>query len=182
MAQFQEPLKVKMYMNYAREKLWEVIPESTKRFPWKKAEATALQQLLLLGQQALKWSLIVLFIFSSSSDIIYAVSRNKELLIPFGLFVGCLMTEFLKEASQELFRNSEERRLSNQFLGIGCFFVLVKIISTYFPLGGWVFLLHIANGGLMQVLWLWKSSPEGEEGDNRRNSLLEDGSTARNEA
>uniref|UniRef100_A0A5B7ARQ2 Uncharacterized protein n=1 Tax=Davidia involucrata TaxID=16924 RepID=A0A5B7ARQ2_DAVIN len=180
MAQFHEPPKLKIYMNNAREKLWEVIPNSVKDFPWKKAENIALQQLLLVGQEALKWSLIALFALSFIADVIYSISKNNELMIPFGLFFGCMMTNFLKETSQELFRNSEEIGLSRHLLGIGCFFALVKIISTYILVQGQVFLLHVANGGLMQVLWLWRSSLEEQNRDDRENSLLEDASSAMN--
>ena len=107
MAQFSEQNKVKMQMSILRKRLWEAAPDSLKDFPWKKAEDTVLQQLLLLGQKALKWSFITLFILSSVSDVIFCISRNKELMIPFGLFVGCMMADFLKETSRELFPNSE---------------------------------------------------------------------------
>jgi len=66
-----------------------------------------MERLLFLGQKALKWTLIILFVFSSLSDVIFSISRNQELMIPLGLFVGCLMTDFLKEISRELFRNTE---------------------------------------------------------------------------
>ncbi|XP_059631184.1 uncharacterized protein LOC132274051 [Cornus florida] len=180
MAQFSQPPNVKLHIDRVREKLQEVIPDSLKDFPWKKAEHTALKQLLPAAQKALRWSLITLFTLSSISDVIYSISRNKELLIPIGLFFGCTMTDFLKETSQELFRNSEETRLSRHLLGIGCFFVLVKIISTYFLVRGQVFLLHVANGGLMQVLWLWRSLREKQERDDRVNFSPEDASPTMN--
>jgi hypothetical protein len=107
MAEFGEPKKVNMQINILREKLWEAVPDSVKEIPWKKAEKTLMERLLFLGQKALKWTLIVLFVFSSLSDVIFSISSNQELMIPLGLFVGCLMTDFLKEISHELFRNSE---------------------------------------------------------------------------
>lgn len=61
----------------------------------------------------------------------------------------------------------QEKRLNLLLFGIGCFFFLFKIISTYFAVHAKVFLLHVANGGLMQVLWLrrdlWKENAEGNE-------------------
>ncbi|KAG6699113.1 hypothetical protein I3843_08G053900 [Carya illinoinensis] len=107
MAEFGEPNKVKMQIDVVREKLWEATPDSVKEIPWKKAEKILLERLLLLGQNAFKWALVIFFIFSSLSDVIFSISRNQELIIPCGLFVGCLMTDFLKEITNELFRNSE---------------------------------------------------------------------------
>ncbi|CBI19349.3 hypothetical protein VitviT2T_027400 [Vitis vinifera] len=169
MAQFSEQNKVKMQMSILRKRLWEAAPDSLKDFPWKKAEDTVLQQLLLLGQKALKWSFITLFILSSVSDVIFCISRNKELMIPFGLFVGCMMADFLKETSRELFPNSEKTGLKQPLLGIGCFFVFVKFMSTFLTSQGQAFLLHVANGGLMQILWLWKGLLEGRDGQSGQN-------------
>lgn len=107
MAEFGEPNKIKMQISTVKEKLWEAIPDAVKEVPWKKAEKLLVERLLFLGQKALKWTLIILFIFSFFSNIIFSISRNQELIIPFGLFVGCLMTDFLKEISDELFQNSE---------------------------------------------------------------------------
>ncbi|KAK9270880.1 hypothetical protein L1049_026466 [Liquidambar formosana] len=157
MAQFSEPNKLKIQINIVRERLWEAIPDSFKDLPWKNTEDVMLQRLLFVGKKALKWSLIGLFILSSLSDVVFSISKNKELMIPIGLFAGCMMTDFLKETSQELFPNSEERGLSWHLVGISCFFVLVKFVSAYFALQGQLFLLHVANGGLMQVLWLWRN-------------------------
>ncbi|KAF5461971.1 hypothetical protein F2P56_018027 [Juglans regia] len=169
MAEFGEPNKVKMQINVAREKLWEATPDSVKEIPWKKAEKILLERLLLLGQNALKWTLVIFFIFSSLSDVIFSISRNQELIIPCGLFVGCMMTNFLKEISNEVFRNSEMRLLQQeqglnwQLVGIGCFFVLFKFLSGSLVLPARLFLFHFVNGGLMQLLWLWRSLPEERE-------------------
>ncbi|KAL2498126.1 embryo defective [Abeliophyllum distichum] len=157
MQQFHGPPKFKMYFTYTKNKLWEFIPDSVRHFPWKEAKGVAQQELLVLGKEALKWSLTAILIFSFASDIIYSISRNKELLIPFGLFVGCLMTNYLNEVSQELSHHDKEGGMTWQLLGIYCFFIFVNVISVYFPVGGKVFLLHVANGGLMQVLWHWRS-------------------------
>ncbi|XP_057973965.1 uncharacterized protein LOC131161944 isoform X2 [Malania oleifera] len=170
-AEFSVSHKVKMQMTKVKERLLEDVPDFMKDFPWKKAEDMVLHKFLFLGQKALKWSFLTLFIFSSLSDIIFAISRNKELMIPLGLFAGCMLADFLKEISQELVDNSEERALKQQFAGIGCFFVLVKFIATYSVLRGQVFLLHVANGGLMQVLWLWKCLLEERNRVNGENSF-----------
>ncbi|KAK2660071.1 hypothetical protein Ddye_006604 [Dipteronia dyeriana] len=162
-AQMGDPDKVKLQLSIVKERLWEAVPDSAKDFPWQKAEKTMLEKLFVLGQKALKWSLIVLFIFSSLSDAIFSISRNQELMIPFGLLVGHLMTDFLRETLLELFRGSEGKVLQREFLGLGCFFVLVKFMSAFFALQARVFLLHVANGGLMQVLWLWRSLVEEDD-------------------
>lgn len=105
MGSWNDPSKLKMRLGYAVKKLNEFIPDSIHNFPWKRAESTAMQQLLLLGQKTLKWSLIALLIFSCSCDILSSISRNKELLIPFGLYFGCLTADILKETSQEILQS-----------------------------------------------------------------------------
>ncbi|KAL6012854.1 hypothetical protein ACLOJK_003343 [Asimina triloba] len=141
--------------------LWQTFPEPVKEFPWKKAEGVLLQQLFFLGQRALGWVLIILFVASSLSDVIFAISRNRELLIPVGLFLGCLMADFLKETSQELFPTTQEEVLSRHFIGIGLSFVFIKFVSLYLGIQGRAFLSHLGTGGLMQVWWLRKKLAEG---------------------
>lgn len=46
------------------------------------------------------------------------------------------------------------------FLGIATVFVVLKLISTAFASQRWMFPVHVANGGLMQILWLWKRSQD----------------------
>ncbi|KAG4379351.1 hypothetical protein AAZX31_17G218800 [Glycine max] len=153
MADQNEPSEVNMQIGIMREKLKETLPVSVQEFPWKKAEHILLDRLLNLAQETVKWSLVLFFIFSSVSDVVYTFSINRELVIPVGLFVGCLAADFLKEISQELFHKSEEKDLKRHLLGMYCLFVFVKFMSTWFAALPQVFLLHVANGGLMQVLW-----------------------------
>lgn len=105
--EFSDPDKAKTQINIVRKKLWEVIPDTVKELPWKKAENILLERLIFLGQNALKWTLITFFISSALSDVIISISRNQELMIPFGLFVGYLTADFIKDISKELFRCSE---------------------------------------------------------------------------
>ncbi|XP_077220667.1 uncharacterized protein LOC143854534 isoform X2 [Tasmannia lanceolata] len=161
---FRELRKIKTRVeNFTR--VLETFPDSVKEFPWRKAEDTMLQRLLLLGQKALKWSLIALFITSSFLDIVFSISRNRELMIPLGLFIGCTIADFLKETSQELFQGRKEEGL---LIGVGSFFVLVKFISLYFSIQGRAFLSHVGNGGLMQVLWLAKKLQEAHADENEK--------------
>ncbi|KAF8406167.1 hypothetical protein HHK36_008247 [Tetracentron sinense] len=170
-SQYSDPSKVKMYVDNFKEKLCETFPQPVKEFPWKKAENIVLHRLLFLGEKALKWSLITLFIVSSFSDVIFSISRNRELTIPLGLFVGCTMADFLKETSQELFPTAKERGSSRHLLGVAYFFILVKFISVFFTVGGQSFLSHVGNGGLMQILWLWrKLLEERDYGNEKGNS------------
>ncbi|XP_061350474.1 uncharacterized protein LOC133295649 [Gastrolobium bilobum] len=148
-----EPNGVKTQIGIMGEKLREAMPISVQEFPWRKAEHMLLNRLVFLAQEAVKWSLILFFIFSSLSDAVYTFSINRELMIPVGLFVGCLMADFLKEISQELFHRYEEKDMKWHLLGMYCLFVFVKSMSTWFVAQPRVFLLHVANGGLMQVLW-----------------------------
>ncbi|XVF39745.1 hypothetical protein PTKIN_Ptkin01aG0057500 [Pterospermum kingtungense] len=180
MGQFDEPNKIKQQLYIIKEKLWERTPDSVKDFPWKKAENLLLQRLVSVGYKALKLCLVTFFVFCLLSDFIYSVSRNQELMIPFGLFVGCLMSDFLKETSQEAFRSSQGGGLNVkwQLLAIGGLFVVVKFVSTYFAMQKRVFLLHIGNGGLMQVLWLWRGLLEENGGDEGNQFSAQDGSSA----
>lgn len=155
-AQFRIPDKAKMQMKVVKEQLWKSLPDSIKDFPWKKAEDQVLQQLLFLGLEAFKWSFIAWFFLSFLSDVIVTISRNQELVMPFGLFAGCLMSDFMKETSEELFQQQEVKGINLNFLGTACVFVVLKLIATSFASRSWIFLLHVANGGLMQILWLWK--------------------------
>ncbi|KAK7383271.1 hypothetical protein VNO78_28945 [Psophocarpus tetragonolobus] len=160
MADHNERSDVKMQIEILREKLKEAMPVSVQEFPWKKAEHIVVDKLLDLAKETVKWSLILFFIFSSVSDIVYTFSINRELIIPIGLFVGCLVADFLKEISQELFHKSEGRDLKWHLLGMYCLFVFFKFTSTWFATLPRVFFLHVANGGLMQVLWHWRNFME----------------------
>ncbi|XVE55696.1 hypothetical protein DITRI_Ditri03aG0179100 [Diplodiscus trichospermus] len=121
MARFGEPNKIKEQLNIIKEKLWEHTPDSVKDIPWKKAENLLLQRLLSVGQKALKLSIVTLFVFSFLSDFIYSISRNQELMIPFGLIVGCFLADFLKE-TYEAFCSTEVSsvpKYSISFCGYG---------------------------------------------------------------
>ncbi|GLT62969.1 hypothetical protein SLA2020_355690 [Shorea laevis] len=175
--QFDDMNNMKKKLRVVRERLWESIPDPVKEFPWKKAEDMLLVQLLALGWKAFKWSVMPVFVYSSLSDVVFSISRNQELLIPLGLLLGCLMTDFLKETSQEMFQSSKEKGLSRHLLTIGSFFVVVKFISVCFAIKARVLLLHIANGGLMEVLWLWKHLVKEDEGDDGNFSSRQDASS-----
>ncbi|KAI3831619.1 hypothetical protein MKX03_017467 [Papaver bracteatum] len=171
--QFGDPSKLKMQVVDFGEKLWQTFPETVKEFPWKKAEDIMLQRLLFLGKEALKWSLIILFAFSSLSDILLSISKNKELLIPVGLFIGCVVSDIFKETSKELFpsASAKEGGLKLNLVAVGVFFVSVKFVAAYLAVGGKVLFSHVGNGGLLQVLWAWRKIQE--EGDSDMPSLVE---------
>ncbi|KAI3880133.1 hypothetical protein MKW92_018414 [Papaver armeniacum] len=155
--QFGDPNKLKM----------QTFPEPVKEFPWKKAEDIMLQRLLFLGKEALKWLLITLFAFSSLSDILLSISKNKELLIPLGLFIGCVVSDIFKETSKELFpsASAKEGGLKMNLVVIGAFFVFVKVVAAFLAVGGKVLLSHVGNGGLLQVLWMWRKIQEERDSD-----------------
>ncbi|XP_021767664.1 uncharacterized protein LOC110732059 [Chenopodium quinoa] len=156
-AQFELPDKSKMQMKVVKEQLWKSLPDSVKEFPWKKAEHQVLHRLLFLGLEAFKWSFMAWFFLSFVSDIVVTISRNQELVMPLGLFAGCLLSDFMKETLEEMFQQQEMKGINLKFLGIACAFVVLKLISTNFASRPWIFFLHVANGGLMQILWLWKT-------------------------
>ncbi|KAL8144055.1 hypothetical protein V2J09_017087 [Rumex salicifolius] len=157
-AQFSVPGDPKAQFNVVKEKLWKSVPNSAKSVEWKKAGDVLKQQVLSFARKTLVWLFVAWFGFSCISDAIYSVSMNKELFIPFGLFAGCLFTDFAKETSLEFFHHSEATDLDRHVVAIGCFCILLKFLSLSLPVQGQIFLLHVANGGLLQVLWLWRSS------------------------
>ena len=120
MSQFDGPDKVKAQLNDVKEKLQKAIPDSLKELEWEKGVDLMVEQLLSLVHKALKWSFIVLFVLSSLSDVIFSISRNLELVMPFGLLVGCLLADLLKETSQELFPNSQV-----------CFLILCSFLQIF---------------------------------------------------
>lgn len=106
-ADHNEPNDDKMHIRIMREKFIKALPISVQEFPWSTAEHKLVDRLISLAREAVKWSLVLYFVFSSISDIVYTISVNRELLIPIGLSVGCFTADFLKETSQELIRSSE---------------------------------------------------------------------------
>ncbi|CAI9116024.1 OLC1v1017068C1 [Oldenlandia corymbosa var. corymbosa] len=151
-----DPLKIKINWDYAAKKIHEVIPDSIQNFPWSEAESVATKRVLSLLQETWKWSLAALFVLGFLSDIAYAISRNKELFIPFGLLCGCVVSEFLKEAYQELLQRSQERSKTWHFLGTASLFALIRIVAVSSALPQ-PFLLFAANGGFMHILWQLKN-------------------------
>ncbi|XP_030528508.1 uncharacterized protein LOC115739520 [Rhodamnia argentea] len=169
MAQFGESERLNVQLDAVTERLQEVIPDSVKHFPWKKAETVLLNRVALLGRKALKWSLITLFVASSLSDVLFAISRNRELTIPIGLFVGCLLTDFLKEVMTEFSGDSQlDKGFVQCLTAISCVFVLLKFASAFCGLGVRVFLSHVANGGVMQTLWLWRNLSHGSSNEEKQ--------------
>ncbi|KAK3030216.1 LOW QUALITY PROTEIN: hypothetical protein RJ639_038339 [Escallonia herrerae] len=104
--------------------------------------------MLCLGQEALKWSLVVLLIFSSVSDFVYPKQRAAN---SFWSLCWLHVYNLLKETFQDLYPTSKERCLSWHLVGMGCFFILVRVHGAYVTAGARVFLWYAANGGLMQI-------------------------------
>lgn len=158
------PDEAKKQMNAVKEQLWKSLPDPIKELHWKKAGDLLLKRLLSLSKEVFKWSFIAWFFLSFPSDILYTISRNQELVMPFGLFAGCFLADFMRETSEELFQQAQVKDWN--LMGIACVFVMLKLASVLFGVRGQVFLLHMANGGSMQILWLlWKQY----QGDDVKN-------------
>ncbi|KAM7266337.1 hypothetical protein ACFE04_004234 [Oxalis oulophora] len=156
-----EPSNAKENLNVIKERLWEVVPDSIKSSDWKSAESVLLARLIFLGKELFKWSLVLYFVYSLVGDGIFAVSKNHELMIPFGLLVGCGMTELFKDVSEQVLPTTEGESLNWRLFGISCFCILLKVVSAYFALPWKIFILHVANGGLMHVIWQLRNSFKG---------------------
>ncbi|TYK20112.1 putative Embryo defective 1273 [Cucumis melo var. makuwa] len=177
MARFMDSNFMPIEIENLKEKMQKVVPEPVKIFPWKEAEKILVERLVFMGKETLKWSLLLFFVLSSFSDFVASIVRNQELLIPIGLFIGVLLTDLLKEISQEVFGNSEESSFKKQLYGIGSFFILVKLIVYGFAIQAQLFPLHVANGGLMQVLWLWRNLPKERNQPNEQSPFVGQGTS-----
>ncbi|KAK4745652.1 hypothetical protein SAY87_011964 [Trapa incisa] len=175
MVQFGEPEKLKVQLDVVKERLLESVPDSVKHFPWKEAEDKLRHRFILLGGKVLKWLIVTLFALSSISDFVFAVAMNKELMVPLGLLIGFSAANLFREILLEFSGNSEVGGYDDvrHLTTIGCIFLLVKLASLCLALRTRVFLLHVANGGLMQVLWLWRNSSISTT-DEEKSSVQED--------
>ncbi|XP_022935804.1 uncharacterized protein LOC111442603 [Cucurbita moschata] len=177
MAGFMDSNSMPIQIENLKEKMQEVMPEPVKTFPWKDAEKILVERLLFMGKETVKWSVLLFFGVSSLSDFVASIVKNQELLIPIGLFAGVLLTNLLKEISQEVFGNSEDSSFKKQLYGLGSFFVLVKLITYGLTIQVQTFPLHVANGGLMQVLWLWKNLSRERNGLNEQSPSVGQGTS-----
>ncbi|KAG0494753.1 hypothetical protein HPP92_005747 [Vanilla planifolia] len=132
----------------------EMSPDSLKDISWKKAKMTVKESLISLGYDVVKWFLVTVLVVSFISDVFLAVSANREMLVPLGLFIGVMMADFLKESSHQFFENTEQRGNDIQKWGLGLLFVSIRFVFISFRIRGWMLLSHISNGALMQIIWL----------------------------
>lgn len=68
----------------------------------------------------------------------------------------------------------QDKGLNLVLASISCLFVLTKVISPYFAARTQVFLLHVANGGLLQVLWLWRQLLKENDEPTKENVFSSD--------
>uniref|UniRef100_A0A1D1YND0 Phosphoribosyl-AMP cyclohydrolase n=1 Tax=Anthurium amnicola TaxID=1678845 RepID=A0A1D1YND0_9ARAE len=162
---FGEPNKFATYWHMLSETLWRSLPEPVIEFPWKKAEVLILQRLLHLGKKAMKWFLVFFLLVNFPSDVFFSFSRNRELMIPLGLFIGIVVADFFNETSKELLHCSTKDLTAGKLLAIGTIFASFRLVTPHVALPGRMVLSHISNGGLMQALWLLKElqDTEGEK-------------------
>lgn len=95
--------KLSSYLHNLTGQILDASPEAIKEFPWVKAKLIVEERLLVLGKNALTWSLVALLVFSFVCDALTAFFVRRELVVPLGLFGGVLLAEFLKESCRELF-------------------------------------------------------------------------------
>ena len=88
--------------------LWKTLPEPVKEFPWKEAETVIAHRLFMLGSRVLKSFLLVGFVLSFASDLIFSFLRGRELIVPLGLTIGVVMADFLSETAKEFFQIPEQ--------------------------------------------------------------------------
>ncbi|KAL9272785.1 hypothetical protein AKJ16_DCAP19262 [Drosera capensis] len=155
-AQFKIPDEAKVLLATAKDKVWQYVPRPVKDLQWKRVGDVFLEQLVSFAQDVLKWSFVAWFCSSFVLDIIFTVSRNQELIMCLALFLGCSLAEFRMELYKDLFPNSEVKDMRRDLVVVGCFCIAFKLIALAVAVRGQVFLLHVANGGLMQLVWVWR--------------------------
>ncbi|KAL9249592.1 hypothetical protein AKJ16_DCAP15177 [Drosera capensis] len=168
-AQFKIPDEVKVQLATAKARVWQYVPRPVKDLPWKKASDVFLEQLICFAQDVLKWSFVAWFCSSFALDIIFAVSRNQELITCLALFLGCLWSDFRMELFKDLFPKSEVKDMRWDLVVVGCFCIALKLIASAVAVRGQLFLLHVANGGLMQLLWVWRRLLKDEQNLDQEN-------------
>ncbi|XP_078430484.1 uncharacterized protein LOC144702348 [Wolffia australiana] len=162
---FSERNNVSAHLHSLSEALWKSLPQQVREFPWKEAEAVATQRLLHLGREALKVFLLVGFFLSFTSDLVFSFLRSKELVIPLGLTIGVMAADLLMETAKELHYQAND--YGKTLLGVGSVFVCAKVFALCFDLPGRMVLAHVGNGGLMQLLWLWKQAKGSVANDDQ---------------
>ncbi|KAG0492635.1 hypothetical protein HPP92_006033 [Vanilla planifolia] len=125
-----------------------------KRHLMEESKNDGKESLISLGYDVVKWFLVTVLVVSFISDVFLAVSANREMLVPLGLFIGVMMADFLKESSHQFFENTEQRGNDIQKWGLGLLFVSIRFVFMSFRIRGWMLLSHISNGALMQIIWL----------------------------
>ncbi|CAN6482173.1 unnamed protein product [Victoria cruziana] len=140
-------------------KLMEFLLEPVKGFPWKKAGTALQQSASSFGLKTLKWSMVIFFVISSISDISVSLLSNRELIIPVGLFLGCMLAEFLKEVSNELVKDKQVAQEGDNPWRLA--FLAGVCLTVRLCFQGNLFVSHICNGALMQILWWGKKLQEG---------------------
>ncbi|KAH7689787.1 hypothetical protein IHE45_02G005900 [Dioscorea alata] len=171
---FGEPTKFTDHRNNLAQHVWNATVKRVKDFPWNEAKDLALIRFLHLAKNAAKWSFIAIFIFGSASDVYLSIARNKELMIPIGLFIGVILADIIKESSVEFFQqNLKDNETTWQLIGVGFIFILVRLISLSLNLQGRMLLSNICNGGLMQVLWLMKKKQQTKDDKDHGEQTLD---------
>ncbi|KAL0907239.1 hypothetical protein M5K25_025796 [Dendrobium thyrsiflorum] len=153
--------KFSSYLHNLAGQILEASPEAIKEFPWEKAKLMVEERLLVVGKNALTWSLVAVLIFSLVYDGLMAVFAGRELVVPLGLFIGVLLADLFNEFCRELFESKGGNNMQEVW-GIGLFFVTLRFIYLRFRIPGWVLFCHIGNGGLMQILWLAKEMKQAK--------------------
>ncbi|KAI4366507.1 hypothetical protein MLD38_022378 [Melastoma candidum] len=165
MVEPDDPNKLRFAPGVLKETVLNVVPEPVRQLPWEKAERVLINKAIFIGQKALKWVLIALLVTCSLSDFLFAITRSRELLAPIGLYAGCLLTDFLKEVAVDYSGDTWDAYLPKFLIAVGCFFTILKFASGRCALGARIFLLHVANGGFMQIFWLWRTMTSQTEAD-----------------
>ncbi|KAJ8494143.1 hypothetical protein OPV22_015864 [Ensete ventricosum] len=173
---FAQPNNATSYFKDLANKIWEASPKSLKEFPWEEAKDMVLRQLFFLVKRALMWSFIGLYAISFISDISLAISRDRELLGPVGLFVGVALADYIKESLQEFLKSSIEDGDPNTYLlGIGSFFVFVKFVSLCFKVQGCYLQHHVCNNPVIFISMCKitaKTNKENVGDDNEKDQIV----------
>lgn len=142
--------------------LWDSSPEPVKSFPWIQALENFIQLILDLVLAVFKFLCVPLFAVSSLSEMSYCAHEKKLQLVPLPLLVGVAFAGVLNETALELSPLLKDAEVPWHLIAIAIFFTMLKLPGPYYPYWGRILIPHIANGGLLRILWyafLWNRRP-----------------------
>ncbi|KAG0582243.1 hypothetical protein KC19_3G045400 [Ceratodon purpureus] len=130
--------------------------EPIRAFPWAKVGNVLLRRIQEQFWTVGKWLVIPVLALSVLSELSYTLVQEKVLIVPIGMVCGIVFAGIMKETALELSPSIEEGKIPWHLVALGLLLVAFKFIAPYLPIWGRISVPHFANGGLWQVIVLFK--------------------------